>query len=459
MNKVLAMELMLFMQPINNLTAFDVETPNSKNDSICSIGIHHVKSDGTIVDLKFIINPDDYFEDRNIGIHRINENMVENAPRFIDIWENISEYFQDSIIIAHNASFDLSVFYKTLYRYNLEVPDINYVCILQMARRYLNRNECNGYSLPSLCSYLGIQLDHHNSLSDAVACAHIYDMLTKKYGSDIKQYDKPAILSKEAAKLCRKALMTLRGILLGINFDCKLYPEELISFQYWVQDYGQYKGYPDIQICINKIDEVLADGLITYDEYNSLLKLTEIDEQNQLFSKTTEAIQQLMGIIEGISCDAKINDIEAHRLSDWLLKHDFLDGSYPFDKICSILYKMLDDGHIDPSEESDLLDVIDSILHPTEDFNELVEIAYEGSLFCLTGDFTHGSKNQIGIIIAERGGQVANSVSKKIQYLIVGALGSPKWAYGSFGEKVTKAQELNEKGARIKILKESDLFN
>lgn len=449
---------MVFMHSINSFTAFDVETPNSKNDSICSIGIHHVKSDGTTIDMDIIINPEDYFEERNISIHRITENLVENAPRFPDIWENISEYFQDSIIIAHNATFDLYVFYKTLKRYKIDVPDINYVCTLQMARRCLDKGACNGYSLPSLCSYLGIQLDHHNALSDAVACANIFDILTKKYGSDIKQYDKPTTLSKEAATLCRKALKTLHGILLGINFDCKLYPEELISFQHWVQDYSQYKEYSDIQICINKIDEVLADGLITYDEYSSLLKLTEIDERNQLFSKTTEAIQQLMGIIEGISCDAKINDLEAHRLSDWLLKHDFLNGTYPYDKICSILYKMLDDGHIDSSEESDLLEIIDCILHPTEGIDEQDEIAYEDSLFCLTGEFAHGSKSQIESIITERGGHMAKNVSKKIQYLIIGDLGSPKWAYGTFGDKVMKAQALNEKGAGIKILKEIDLF-
>ncbi len=447
------------MHSIKSFTAFDVETPNSKNDSICSIGIHHVKSDGTTIDVDLIINPDDYFDERNIGIHRITENMVENAPRFPEIWDNISEYFQDSIIIAHNATFDLSVFYKTLNRYEIDVPDINYVCTLQMARRYLDKSACNGYSLPSLCSYLGIQLDHHNALSDAMACANIYDILTEKFGSDIKQYEKPATLSKKAATLCRKAMKTLHGILLGINFDCKLYPEELISFQHWIQDYSQYKGYPDIQICINKIDEVLTDGLITSDEYNSLLKLTEIDEQNQLFSKTTEAIQQLMGIIEGIACDAKINDIEAYRLSDWLLNHDFLNGTYPYDKICSILYKMLDNGHIDSFEEADLLDIIDCILHPTEDIDEQVEIAYQGNLFCLTGEFAHGSKNQIESTIIERGGQIAKSVSKKIQYLIIGDLGNPKWAYGTFGDKVMKAQELNEKGARIKTLKESALFN
>lgn len=446
-----------------NITAFDVETPNRKNDSICSIGICHVKTDGSIVNKEFLVNPEDYFEGLNSGIHGITEEMVKDAPRLPEVWNYISEYFEDSIIIAHNATFDLSVFFKTLIRYNIEAPEIRYVCTQRKAQKHIDKQTCESYSLLSLCSLLGIQLNnHHNALQDAIACAQLFGKLTDKYGyydEDIKQYRKPVTLPKDAAGTCTKALKTLRGILLGINFDRKIYPEEYSSLQTWTKVYKQYSNYPDVQLCINRINEILSDGIITSDEYNSLLKLTNVDDYEFYFCKVTEAMQLLMGIMEGISCDKRINDMEAFSLYDWLQKYDYLNGTYPYDKIFCMLYLMLEDKHIDSFEEAELLEFINGILHPTEEVLEKQnEIIYNMNQFCLTGDFIHGARNFIESVIIDRGGLISKGVSKKIQYLIVGGLGSPKWAYSEFGEKVAKALELNEKGARIKILKECDLF-
>jgi DNA polymerase III subunit epsilon len=451
------------MEPIRSFTAFDVETPNRKNDSVCSIGIYHVKDDGSVISKEYIINPEDYFEDNNISIHGINEKMVIDAPRFPEVWKHISEYFSSSIVLAHQASFDLSVIFKTLIKYSIETPSIKYVCTLQKAKRHLDRNECKSYSLDSLCSIFGVKLkNHHNALDDATACAQLFNILLNKYGyvdEDLRLYTMPETISKEHSIICKKALNTLHGILLGINFDRKIYPEEHSSLHAWMNDYAQFQCCLDIKMCLNKMDEILSDNIITPEEYYSILKITDTKDYENFFCKTTEATQLLMGIIEGISCDSKINDVEANVLSEWLLKYDFLNGFYPYDKIISILIPMLEDNHIDAFEEAELLELIHSLLHPTENaLNEQNEIAYCGNIFCLTGTFTHGSKENIGSFIENRGGHMVNSISKKVCYLIVGGEGSSAWSFSTYGGKVKKAMELNEKGAGIKIFNEYELF-
>jgi len=47
------------------------------------------------------------------------------------------------------------------------------------------------------------------------------------------------------------------------------------------------------------------------------------------------------------------------------------------------------------------------------------------------------------------GGEVKSNVSKKVNYLLVGGLGSPEWKHGSFGTKVEKAMDLKREGAAI----------
>ena len=103
-----------------NFVAIDFETANEKRNSPCSIGIVVVK-DGKIVDrIYHLIKPKEMrFLPINIGIHGIRPRMVENELEFDKVWEKIKEYFNNSLVIAHNASFDISVLRRTLELYKI----------------------------------------------------------------------------------------------------------------------------------------------------------------------------------------------------------------------------------------------------------------------------------------------------------------------------------------------------
>ena len=149
-------------------TFFDVETPNKRNDRICSIGLVQVSGEGEIVDEWYhLVNPVEQFDDINMSIHGITPMDVRSAPTFPELWESeLAAALTETKLVAHNAPFDLCVLTKALRAYELEEPEFSFACTRAMARAVLP--SCPDYKLSPLCDYFGIVLmQHHRAASDA----------------------------------------------------------------------------------------------------------------------------------------------------------------------------------------------------------------------------------------------------------------------------------------------------
>jgi DNA polymerase-3 subunit epsilon len=165
---------------MNAFTYFDVETPNRKNDRISSLGIIHVVDGITVHEGIYLVNPEVPFDRFNIELTGITPAMVKDKPTLGALWPQISCYFTDAIIVAHNATFDLGVLTKTLVQYGFPLPTFRYICTMDKAKRNLKfkRN-----SLDYLCATLGILMErHHEALSDARACQGIFYYLVERCG-------------------------------------------------------------------------------------------------------------------------------------------------------------------------------------------------------------------------------------------------------------------------------------
>ena len=110
-------------------------------------------------------------------------------------------------------------------------------------------------------------------------------------------------------------------------------------------------------------------------------------------------------------------------------------------------------------DEADyLMAVIQDMLNPVEALK--VEIHdVNGKYVCLSGTFTHGPKSEVEKYIASRGGIVESSVKKTTDYLIIGNEECQAYSNGTYGSKVKKAIQYNEKGCYIQIVKEADFFS
>ena len=88
------------------------------------------------------------------------------------------------------------------------------------------------------------------------------------------------------------------------------------------------------------------------------------------------------------------------------------------------------------------------------DLDSIDKIEFEESVFLLTGDFLLGSKEECASKIEIRGGTVANSMTKKVNFVVLGSLGSEQWKHGNFGTKVAKAIEYKSTGLDVRIISE-----
>lgn len=155
-----------------NFIAIDFETANEKRSSPCSIGIVVVKNGQVVDTLHHLIRPKEMrFMPINIGIHGIRPAMVKEELEFDKVWEKIKDYFQGNLVIAHNASFDISVLRNTAELYNIELPNFEYICTMKLAKNFYRGIE--NAKLNTVSDYLGYKFKHHDALDDALACSNI----------------------------------------------------------------------------------------------------------------------------------------------------------------------------------------------------------------------------------------------------------------------------------------------
>jgi DNA polymerase-3 subunit epsilon len=156
----------------NRIAAIDFETANSARNSACSIGLVLIQDGQIVTEYYSLIRPKElWFDPFNVRIHGITKDDVLDAPNFDQVWREIAPLLDRSTVIAHNASFDLSVLRHVLDDYQIEYPSLDYTCTCNIARRVWP--DLPSFGLSSLSDFLKIELQHHHALEDARACAEI----------------------------------------------------------------------------------------------------------------------------------------------------------------------------------------------------------------------------------------------------------------------------------------------
>lgn len=156
------------------VTAIDFETANSSPASVCSVGIS-VMEDGAVEEKYYsLIRPEanvSQFSPFNVRIHGIHPEDVQDAPEFSDIYHDLRELFDDSVICAHNARFDMTCLKQTCLNTGKPVPYLEYFDTVELSRKVFPH--LKHHRLDDMCDYLGIDLNHHNALSDSYGCLMI----------------------------------------------------------------------------------------------------------------------------------------------------------------------------------------------------------------------------------------------------------------------------------------------
>ncbi len=151
---------------------FDVETPNFKNDRMSSIGVVVVEKGRVTERFCSLINPEESFSPFNIRLTGITPELVADKPTFPRLWDKLRDIMEGAVLVAHNAPFDMGVLGKCLEYYKIPWHrSVSYACTVRMGRKAFPQLE--NHRLNTISDYLGIELDHHDAMSDAAACAQI----------------------------------------------------------------------------------------------------------------------------------------------------------------------------------------------------------------------------------------------------------------------------------------------
>ncbi len=155
---------------VPDFVAIDFETADNRRDSACAVGLIRVRR-GRISDREYRLIRPPRKEFRFTYLHGISWEDVCDEPDFGEVWPELTSFLRGAkFLAAHNAPFDRSVLRACCDVHGLPHPKVPFECTVQLARRAweLPRN-----GLAVVCEHLGIDLEHHEALSDAEACARI----------------------------------------------------------------------------------------------------------------------------------------------------------------------------------------------------------------------------------------------------------------------------------------------
>ncbi len=157
-----------------NFCAIDFETACYQRASACAVALVKVH-EGKLVDQYYTLIKPPYGMDIIPGftsIHGIRMSDVAHSPTFAEAWPRMKTFIGDDFLVAHNSSFDRSVLRYCLEYYDIDYPLPIFACTVQCARRAWPT--LMNHKLDTVSRHLGIQLKHHEALSDSLACAKIY---------------------------------------------------------------------------------------------------------------------------------------------------------------------------------------------------------------------------------------------------------------------------------------------
>ncbi|MFZ5670152.1 MAG: exonuclease domain-containing protein [Pseudomonadota bacterium] len=182
-----------------SVVAIDFETANEQRSSPCSVGLAWIENDRVVEVEHHLIRPIDMrFSGWNTKIHGIHAQDVENAQEFPQVLSSLRYRLQDATVLAHNASFDISVMRKSCELYGIPCPEFDYICTVQISKCVWP--ELPNAKLNDVSGFLGIQFKHHDAGHDAYACGMVALAAVRKAG--VKRVeDLPAALGMVPGRL------------------------------------------------------------------------------------------------------------------------------------------------------------------------------------------------------------------------------------------------------------------
>lgn len=184
---------------LENYVILDVETTglSPKSEKIIETALIRIDNGEQVSQFTSCVNPGKSLSPRIVSLTGLNDDMLKDAPAFSSIAEKVSRFIGNSVIVAHNAVFDLGFLSEELTRCNVKhrFQYLDTVKIAKMAYPGLNN-----YKLETLISELNLaEKQSHRAMDDVLCTLKLYELACERlrnplisslisYCSPIKDY-------------------------------------------------------------------------------------------------------------------------------------------------------------------------------------------------------------------------------------------------------------------------------
>lgn len=166
---------------VDDYVVVDIETTGI--DCSCNeiIEIAAIKYENLeeVASFQSLVKPFNPIDEEVQDLTGITPDMVCSAPSISEVLPQFAEFVGESVLIAHNAHFDVNFLYDALLKnFNLQLKN-NFIDTLKLSKRCFKN--LKSYSLKALCDFLEIKNPNaHRALTDCQATNELYLRIYQK---------------------------------------------------------------------------------------------------------------------------------------------------------------------------------------------------------------------------------------------------------------------------------------
>ncbi len=154
----------------------DIETTGAKipPSRIMEIGAYRIRDGAIVAEFQTLVNPENPIPPFIARLTGISNEMVKDAPRFAEIVEDWLDFADQSVLVAHDAPFDVRfINYEIARLFPGRRMANQHLCTVQLARKVFP--ELPNHRLHTIAEHFQIPLaNRHRAADDARATAEIF---------------------------------------------------------------------------------------------------------------------------------------------------------------------------------------------------------------------------------------------------------------------------------------------
>lgn len=195
----------------------DLETTgfSFRTEKITEVGIMKVKNGEVIDEFSCFVNPEKPIPQRVVEVTNITDDMVKDAETIDKVMPKILEFVGDSVLVAHNADFDIGFLKYNAKNLGLSLEN-TYLDTLRLAKDLFP--DYKKYKLGKIAENLGIKVEvAHRALDDVDTTVKVLNVMLKMLkDKGVETLDD--ITKKVAGDADFKKLPTYHAIILATNY-------------------------------------------------------------------------------------------------------------------------------------------------------------------------------------------------------------------------------------------------